>query len=165
MGNAQFEPVNGSDGEHSQWHIVTEIPLPVAAPAPPPAPESVEQPLEGEFYSPDDLPSEPGMSDPTVSRPRGASHASVLWDELDALMRMPQPPVAPANTVFTERYIRRARRRALWRRLRRMAIAALLGVLLGIVAWVWAPLGWQHPLGPPVALPHLGLAAPGSGSA
>jgi hypothetical protein len=102
----------------------------------------------------------PSTNGAARSVPRGATQAATLWRELDALMRQPQPPVAPANTVFTERYIRRARRRALWRRLRRVAVAALIGMLLGVVAWVWAPLGWPHPLGPPATLPHLGLVAP-----
>jgi hypothetical protein len=161
MRNWQSGPRNGR--EQPQWHIVTEVPLPPAAPEPVSAAASAEQPLEGEFRPlDDDAAPEPGANGAPRSAPRVATQAAILWHELDALMRLPQPPVAPANTVFTERYIRRSRRRALWRRLRRLAFAALIGVLLGIAAWVWAPLGWLHPLGPPVALPRLGLAAPGS---
>jgi hypothetical protein len=158
MRNSQSRPLNS--GERPQWHIVTEVPLP--PPAPEPAPAGPEQPLEGEFRPlDDDALSKPGANRAARSAPHVATQAATLWHELDALMRQPQPPVALANSVFTERYIRRARRRALWRRLRRLAVAAVIGVLLGIVAWVWVPLGWLHPLGPPVALPHLGLATPG----
>lgn len=161
MGNAQPEPVDSIAGERSQWHIVAEVPLPA------PPVDNTEWLLEGEFVSADDVPPPNASSGPaaatTIRQPDGAT---TLWDELDALMQMRQPPVAPANTVFNERYLRRARRRALWRRVRRMAAAAAFGALLGAAAWLWAPLGWQHPIARPIALPHLGLTHPlGNGAA
>ncbi len=162
MRNTQPEPVNGTAGGQPSWHIVTEVPLPLPAPALPQ--QSDEQLLEGEFYSLDDQPDEPPARGPVRSAPRAAPPTRRLWDDLDALMRLPEPPVTPGDTIFTERYIRRANRRGLWRRLRRMAVAALVGVLLGVATWIWAPLGWPHPLGPPVALPHLGLASPAIGA-
>jgi hypothetical protein len=155
MGNAQPEPVDSTAGEQSQWHIVAEVPLPA------PPVDNTEWLLEGEFVSADDVPSSTASNSPAAATTiRQPDDATTLWDELDALMRMPQPPVAPANTIFNERYVRQARRRAIWRRVRRMTAAAAFGALLGAAAWLWAPLGWQHPIARPIPLPHLGLMRP-----
>jgi hypothetical protein len=161
MANAQSEPEDSTVSEQSQWHIVTEVPLPA-----PPA-NNTEWLLASESVSADDSPPPDGSGDHAApAAPRQPSETATLWDELDALMRMPQPPVAPANTVFNEHYVRRAQRRALWRRARRMAVAAAFGTLLGAAVWVWAPLGWQHPITQPIALPHLGQTRPlGNGAA
>ncbi len=53
-----------------------------------------------------------------------------LWGDLDALLRMPSPPVAPAIAVIDEARQRELRRRRLIRRLRRMSLAAGVGVVL-----------------------------------
>jgi hypothetical protein len=142
-------------GEPTQWHIVTEVPLPA------PPVDNTEWLLEGEFVAADEPAHQNGNANggPSTARPQQPG-TTTLWSELDALMLLPQPPVAPANTVFNERYVRRARRRALWRRMRHLAIAAAFGALLGVAAWVWAPLGWQHPIARPIPLPHLGLVRP-----
>jgi hypothetical protein len=152
MENAQSEPVERTASDQSRWHIVTEVPLPA------PPTDNTEWLLEGEFVSVEDAPLVANGGNGAA--PAQSADGATLWDELDALMQMPQPPVAPANTVFTERYVRRARRRATWRRVRRMAVAAAFGALLGAAVWVWAPLGWQHPITQPIALPHLGQTRP-----
>jgi hypothetical protein len=151
MGNARFG-ADSSAGEPAQWHIITEVPLPA------PQPDTSEWLLEGEFIETDDAPApSTSRNSAVVGRARQPADLGTLLTELDTLLRMPQPAVAPANTVFTEPYLRRARRRALWRRLRRLAVAAAVGALLGAAVWLWAPLGWPHPLTRPLALPHFGL--------
>jgi hypothetical protein len=154
MGNAQFG-ANSAAGEPPQWHIISEEPLPA------PPQDTSEWLLEGEFIETDDAPESASSHNGAVAAPaRQSADMGTLLTELDTLLRMPQPPVAPANSIFTERYLRRARRRALWHRLRRMAVAAAVGALLGAAVWLWAPLGWPHPLTRPLPLPHLGLARP-----
>jgi hypothetical protein len=163
MRDFQSKRTGFTGDEPSPWQIVSEAPL-RARPV-----DRAEGPAAGE---PDTTPDSHrrngnhqheqngGARSSAPSRPRQPSDAGRLWSELDALMLLPQPPVAPANTIFNERFLRSARRRALWRRARRMVVAAAFGALLGAVVWLWAPLGWSHPISRPVALPHLGLVGP-----
>ncbi|HEV2236303.1 MAG TPA: hypothetical protein VGR57_06535 [Ktedonobacterales bacterium] len=167
MSDSQSKWMGFTENESSSWHIVSDAPL-RARPT-----DDADGPAEGEPIAAPDNHHHNGnhhhdqIGEGRVSartRPRQPSDAGRLWAELDALMLLPQPPVAPANTVFNERYLRGARRRALWRRVRRLAVAAAFGALLGAVVWLWAPLGWSHPVSQPVALPHLGLVRPSNAS-
>jgi hypothetical protein len=134
------------------WHIVEHVPLaPVVSTTP--APASTHDVDDAVLY-------------PTAENGRGAGSQQasttvpLIWGELDALLSMPEPPIAPAVSVVDAKRHRAVRRRRVLRRVRRMSIAAGVGVLLGAAAWLWGPIGWQHPLALHLGGMYLGSPVP-----
>ncbi len=140
------QPQSAPPGDAPRWHIVQMVPLPAAATPTPALPPTVPPPERAADRPPVPAtpPAPPGTRAP-ASRP--------LWGDLDALLA--QGPVSqPAGEdILAEAEKRRAarRRRRLVRRVRRLAVAALVGAALGAGLW-WLGQGWLPHL-PPV---HIG---------
>jgi hypothetical protein len=131
MPQQQAEP----QGDGPQWHIVEMVPLPTTGqPTHPPRSKGDAQ---------ESPPPEPPAASPP--RPTRVPTSRPLWGDLDALLAS-GPVGAPlaAEALLAEGEKRRVarRRRQLVRRLRRMAFAALVGVVVG--AGIWWGLAWLH---------------------
>jgi hypothetical protein len=160
---SEEHPTQGADSQDGapRWQIVEIVPL---SPSEPRAPEHAEAPGgagAANHASEQPAPGTPA-SETAAERPirRTSPPSRPLWGELDALLRMPSPPVAPAIAVIDEARQRELRRRRSIRRLRRMSLAAVVGVALGVAAWLWGPVGWLHPLSIHFGPFHAGALAP-----